>query len=613
MLQDTIKLIPTAILKSDAEFNGDVVNGSKIKLVTTTANPYIDFLSNGSTAQYDARINVTSQWMEVLGPSLYTAGCSVGSLVLNDGTKNSTDVKLYRSNTGELVLQFDGTDTVTIDSVGGSASLTASTGYFDFITTAVRVVSGTNNTVVQNNGIKINSDNINPFIELRNTGTTASTPYIDFTGNSSTKDFDTRIISRTDPNYGETLEIAGFDGTTTNTLRIHTRDTTDTSGLTITTSTDLLRFDVTRINVHGTNKHTGIDVRVDNDTLTPYIDLSKDSTIDFDWRIQLHAVSTTRRDLEFIVQPNGQNEGITIRDAARTKLFHVKPLGQEFGLYDQAAGYNIRIYATPTITYFQNLRNDLSEMTYMFGDAKKRETLDVKTNANLGLAEIRVYGAGQSDALMYIGQSVNYGGGIVYKGDTSSDLFGLAGSGSYVEWNTEPAVDTVAFYRRTANVNYPVFWYVHNSNDVHFAGKLYDRTNNLTGGEQHNTYATFRQVTSAFHVNKTITNTSTTAYVAGEEHTAFVPAGYKLYIKRYAVVGSRFLYLRIYDPVNAAVIQDLNFDGTTSTINDDYNAVAYDNSAGTTSKIVTIIPNFKRYNSTAPSDCRMDFAFVIGI
>jgi hypothetical protein len=65
----------------------------------------------------------------------------------------------------------------------------------------------------------------------------------------------------------------------------------------------------------------------------------------------------------------------------------------------------------------------------------------------------------QGTGRLYIGQSLSYGGGIIYNGDNSPAFSG----------GTE---DNVSFYRTDNNVHTEVFRYAYNSNDVIFNGNV---------------------------------------------------------------------------------------------------------------------------------------------
>jgi hypothetical protein len=73
-------------------------------------------------------------------------------------------------------------------------------------------------------------------------------------------------------------------------------------------------------------------------------------------------------------------------------------------------------------------------------------------------AGFEAYGNSQSTGYVYVGQSAAYGGGILYNGDDSPDL--------------PNTTDTISFYRRTAGVDYEVFYYSHSSNNVVFHGNI---------------------------------------------------------------------------------------------------------------------------------------------
>ena len=83
-------------------------------------------------------------------------------------------------------------------------------------------------------------------------------------------------------------------------------------------------------------------------------------------------------------------------------------------------------------------------------------------------AGFEAYGATQGTGYAYVGQGSDYGGGIFYNGD---------GTPAFATGET---IDTVAFYRRSANVNEVVFSYPHNSNNVTFRGIINGNGSGLT-------------------------------------------------------------------------------------------------------------------------------------
>ena len=74
-------------------------------------------------------------------------------------------------------------------------------------------------------------------------------------------------------------------------------------------------------------------------------------------------------------------------------------------------------------------------------------------------AVLSAYGNSQGTGRLYLGQSTDYGGGIIYNGDGAP-----AFSGS--------STDHISFYRTSNNVHHEVFKYSYNNNDVIFNGSV---------------------------------------------------------------------------------------------------------------------------------------------
>jgi len=74
-------------------------------------------------------------------------------------------------------------------------------------------------------------------------------------------------------------------------------------------------------------------------------------------------------------------------------------------------------------------------------------------------AVLALRGNSQGTGRLYIGQSLSYGGGIVYNGDGTPAFTG-------------GTTDSISFYRTDNNVHHEVFSYAYNSNDVIFNGNV---------------------------------------------------------------------------------------------------------------------------------------------
>jgi hypothetical protein len=62
------------------------------------------------------------------------------------------------------------------------------------------------------------------------------------------------------------------------------------------------------------------------------------------------------------------------------------------------------------------------------------------------IATIAAYGSIQGTGQLYLGQSTTLGGGIIYNGDDSPDIFSTQ--------------DAVSFYRRDGGTDTQVFYYI---------------------------------------------------------------------------------------------------------------------------------------------------------
>ncbi|MBU1877159.1 hypothetical protein KKA72_02345, partial [Patescibacteria group bacterium] len=79
------------------------------------------------------------------------------------------------------------------------------------------------------------------------------------------------------------------------------------------------------------------------------------------------------------------------------------------------------------------------------------------------VARIYATGSSQGSGMIYAGQSTSYGGGFSYDGDGIPNIIG--------------GTDRITFFRRSAGIDYEVFSYAQNSNEVSLAGNL-----NVGGG-----------------------------------------------------------------------------------------------------------------------------------
>ena len=75
-------------------------------------------------------------------------------------------------------------------------------------------------------------------------------------------------------------------------------------------------------------------------------------------------------------------------------------------------------------------------------------------------AGFEAYGNGQGTGYVYVGQSLDYGGGFSYNGDNSP---------GFISGET---ADNITFFRRQAGTNTEVFHYAYSNNDVYFNGAV---------------------------------------------------------------------------------------------------------------------------------------------
>lgn len=95
---------------------------------------------------------------------------------------------------------------------------------------------------------------------------------------------------------------------------------------------------------------------------------------------------------------------------------------------------------------------------YVENESNVYSTIHVKS-PDSGGSYLYLYGSGtQGTGVMYVGQEIDHGGGVFYNGD---------GSPAFA---TGEVSDRVSFFRRSNGVDYVVFDYAHNSDNVNFNG-----------------------------------------------------------------------------------------------------------------------------------------------
>ena len=146
-------------------------------------------------------------------------------------------------------------------------------------------------------------------------------------------------------------------------------------------------------------------------------------------------------------------------------------------------------------SYLRSDANDTTSGNLTVGSTSKTSDSNLIINAgNAYTATISAYGSSQGTGVVYVGQSITYGGGIAYNGDDNPD---------------KPyTTDHTSFFRRSVGVDYEVFRYSIGSNDVIFEGLI--KSQNGTASDP----------TFSFE-----SDTNTGMYRPGSETLAFTTAG----------------------------------------------------------------------------------------
>lgn len=116
----------------------------------------------------------------------------------------------------------------------------------------------------------------------------------------------------------------------------------------------------------------------------------------------------------------------------------------------------------------RKLRNtwDGSNDYFVFGTSDSSKNIRIQAlagDSHIGFLE--AYGLGGSGSgQLYVGESVNNGGGVMYNGDNTPSMVGR--------------VDAIAHYRRTGGSNFETFWYRPTNDNVHFNGCIALKDNN---------------------------------------------------------------------------------------------------------------------------------------
>lgn len=134
-----------------------------------------------------------------------------------------------------------------------------------------------------------------------------------------------------------------------------------------------------------------------------------------------------------------------------------------FGVYTTAGGgenITLRASAADTITLNTNsgvssiiFTPELTVGTITDGDVTSLNVLSAATT----YSEINAYGTGQGGGWIYVGQDVQYGGGISYNGDNNPAMV------------TGETQDGVTFFRRNAGTSTKVFSYQYDSSTISFS------------------------------------------------------------------------------------------------------------------------------------------------
>ena len=125
-------------------------------------------------------------------------------------------------------------------------------------------------------------------------------------------------------------------------------------------------------------------------------------------------------------------------------------------------------------------------------------------SADTNIASISVYGSSQGTGDVYVGQSLSYGGGMMYHGDGTPTL-------SYA------TTDHIMFYRNSAGTRTRVFSYGYNDSTVYFTGGINVSgtiTGDVTGNADTVTNGVYLTSTQTL-TNKTLTSPTLTTPALG--------------------------------------------------------------------------------------------------
>ena len=154
-----------------------------------------------------------------------------------------------------------------------------------------------------------------------------------------------------------------------------------------------------------------------------------------------------------VVYPIGYYNG-SARFRAGLNGFDISPNGTDFHKAwhagNDGSGSGLDADKLDGLQSGQFLRSDMSESTI---DGGKDTTLNIRS-WDTGMATLNVIGNAQGSGRVYVGQSLNYGGGFYYNGDDAPDM--------------EGRTDYVSFFRRSDGVESIVFDFAQSSGGVDF-------------------------------------------------------------------------------------------------------------------------------------------------
>ena len=462
---------PPVTFQNDVTTNQNLTVGQDVSVGgNETISGTLTVSQSGSIGtNLNVNSNLTVGGDETIGGTLTVTG----DTTLNSGLVVDGDT-LVVDNINKRVGINKASPTHTLDVSGTTANL----GYFTNTATgtSVKIGDGT---------VEINHPTGSPYLRLAGNDAT-SAPEIEFVRNNAAGD-SIRLVSQNISGYGEALVIKN-SGTNVRALEITTNapyyfnslDTGTTIGLNAASysGASVLRlFDKIALEPLFTNQDIGITIRAPVGR-TPHLDFadykSNDPTIyDFGIRLQLAPNITTGRLFQFLSDGYGGQTWYEFRyTGVSNRRAVIKPSDPYVSLIGDIGEHQLFLSVNngnPSYSYFRNLTTGNTEAIFQFGGngEKKLNEVQIYTVYNEGLASLKVGGPGQGDGMIYVGQDLySYGGGIIYRGDTTNLYIGGVNSSARHKWGALPRTDHITFYRVQNQLHYPVFSVPYNKSQV---------------------------------------------------------------------------------------------------------------------------------------------------